>query len=187
MNLPRQGLLKISTHDHIPYLKPRAGHPIKFFLEPVVVVLNYLLAHENYSTVSMAGISGGGWTTTLVAAADTRIKKSFPVAGTYPIYLRSTDWGDYEQSAPEIYNVVNYLELYVLGSSGPGRKQLQILNQFDTCCFSGTKSETYHHIVRDRVRDLGPGEFEVFLDASHKEHIISDDAMQQILSELKRD
>ncbi len=160
---------------------------VKYFVEPVAIVLNYLEKNFDYSSVSMVGISGGGWTTTLAAAIDTRIEKSFPVAGSYPIYLRSNsqrDWGDYEQTVPEIYRTVNYLELYILGSYGLHRKQLQVINQYDSCCFAGTKWETYKDIIIERVHELGTGEFELFLDATHREHLISEAAMSRILDEL---
>jgi hypothetical protein len=187
VQLLRLGKLKLTSHDHMKFLSPENGHPVKYFVEPVVLLLNYIEKNFDYSSVSMVGISGGGWTTTLAAAIDTRIEKSFPVAGSYPIYLRSNsqrDWGDYEQTVPEIYRTVNYLELYILGSYGLHRKQLQIINQYDACCFAGTKSETYKDIVRERVLELGTGEFELFLDATHREHLISKAAMSRILDEL---
>lgn len=172
------------------FLVPKNGHPIKYFIEPVVTALNYLENNFYYASVSMVGISGGGWTTTLAAAVDKRITKSFPVAGSYPIYLRSNssrDWGDYEQTAPELYSTMNYLELYVLGGQGKNRKQLQILNKYDSCCFAGTKWETYRDVVRSRIHHLGAGEFDLFLDDSHQEHLVSNLAMSQILNELGSD
>ena len=189
VHIPHQGMLKLTTHDHMKYLAPENGHPIKYFVEPVVTVLNYLKVNFDYTLVSMVGFSSGGWVATLAAAVDTRIVKSFPIAGSYPIYLRSNsqrDWDDYEQTVPELYRTVNYLELYVLGATGSNRQQLQILNQYDACCFGGTKSETYKDIVKARVTDLGPGKFDVFLDASHHEHAVSDMAMNRILDELSR-
>lgn len=187
VNIPRLGVFKLESHEHLKLLSPRSGHPIKLFLEPVVVALNYLESGFDYPSVSMVGLSGGGWTTTLAAAIDPRIDRSFPVAGSYPIYLRSNsarDWGDYEQTAPEVYKTVNYLELYLLGAQGPGRKQLQVINQFDACCFAGTKWDTYKDVVSARVRELGPGEFDLFLDASHWSHDISEVAMSRILAEM---
>ena len=187
VELPRFGRLKLTHHDQLKLLSPPSGHPIKYFIEPVVVVINYLREKDDNAPISMVGISGGGWTTTLAAAIDPRIKKSFPVAGSYPIYLRSNskrDWGDYEQTAPEIYSAVNYLELYVLGAHGLGRKQLQIINQFDACCFAGLKWETYVEVVRSRAFNLGAGEFDLFLDDSHQEHMISPIAMKRIIAEL---
>lgn len=187
VDLPGLGKLKLTTHDHMKFLRPKHGHPIRYFLDPVVIVLNYLERNCSYGLVSMVGISGGGWTTTVAAAADTRIGLSVPVAGTLPLYLRSNaqgDWGDYEQNDPDLYSTVNYLDLYILGSVGIDRKQLQVINQFDPCCFPGKKWETYKDVVRERVRRLGSGEFDLFLDDSHKEHTVSDVTMTRILEEL---
>ncbi|HKJ67722.1 MAG TPA: hypothetical protein VKA68_07175 [bacterium] len=187
VQLPRIGRLKLTTHDHMKFLSPETGHPVKYFIEPVVSVVNYLGERYAYTSISMVGISGGGWTTTLAAAVDPRIAKSFPVAGSYPIYLRSNsqrDWGDFEQTVPELYTAVNYPELYILSAYGEHRQQLQIINQFDSCCFAGTKWETYKDVVRTRVRTLGAGEFDLYLDDSHKEHKISQAAMSRILDAL---
>jgi hypothetical protein len=63
--------------------------------------------------------------------------------------------------------------------------ELQVLNQFDPCCFAGTKSDTYKKIVIDRIRDLGMGKYDLFLDTSDSGHSISDVAMLKILGELK--
>ena len=133
--------------------------------------------------VNMIGISGGGWTTTVCAAVDTRIKHSYPVAGTLPFYLRSDsqrDWGDYEQTLPDLYNIANYLELYVLGAFGKGRAQIQLLNKYDSCCFAGIKYRTYEHTMKEMMRSLGRGKFEIFLDDSHKDHKISDESLQVV-------
>lgn len=187
IQLPRLGKLKLINHDSMKFLSPENGHPVKYFIEPVVIALNYLEKKQSYLSPSMVGISGGGWTTTLVAAVDTRIGKSFPVAGSYPIYLRSNsprDRGDYEQTTPELYNTVNYLELYVLGAYGFGRKQLQVINKNDPCCFAGIKWATYKDIVRKLVYELGAGEFDLFFDDSHWKHSISNTAMSRILDEL---
>lgn len=187
VELPRIGKLRMTSHDHMKFLSPEGGHPVKYFVEPVIIALNYINEAFDYSSIYMVGISGGGWTTTLASAVDTRIGYSFPVAGSYPIYLRSNsqrDWGDYEQNAPDLYRTVNYLELYVLGSHGKNRKQLQIINKYDSCCFAGMKWKTYKDIVRTYVHQLGDGEYDLFLDDSHQDHIISDIAMSRILDEL---
>lgn len=187
IEIDRLGKLKMTSHDHMKFLAPVDGHPIKFFIEPIVRALNYTSKNYDYSSVSMIGISGGGWTTTLAAAIDTRIGYSFPVAGSYPLYLRSNsqrDWGDYEQNSPDLYQRANYLELYILGSHGVNRKQLQILNKYDSCCFAGMKWQTYKDIVMERVRVLGEGEFDLYLDDSHQEHKISDVALSLIIGEL---
>lgn len=187
VRLGRLGTLPVSFHEHMKFVSPERGHPVKFFIEPVIAVLNHLA--PRHQRIAMIGISGGGWTTTLAAAVDLRIARSFPVAGSYPLYLRWTggDWGDYEQTAPEIYTRVNYMELYVLGAYGPGRKQLQVINLHDPCCFGGTGSDTYKDRVRARVAELGAGEYDLFLDDTHREHAISTAAMDRILAELAAD
>ena len=134
----------------------------------------------------MIGISGGGWTTTLVSALDNRIKYSFPVAGTSPIYLRSErDWGDWEQTIPELLHNSNYLEMYILGAYGKGRKQIQIINKYDACCFAGTKWKTYYSEVSNRVKDLNNGNWDLWLDETHKGHKISEYILEKILNEMK--
>lgn len=184
--LPRQGQLKLTLHDQFRLLKPSTGHAVKFFVEPIIAVVNELRS-RGYTSTSAIGISGGGWTAILAAALDSRIEKTFAVAATYPIYLRSDaarDWGDYEQTVPELLNVANDLELYLLGSVGRGRKQLQIFNEHDSCCFAGVKWQTYSSVVRRRVDQLHGGEFDVVLDRGQRDHDISPQMLARIRTEL---
>jgi hypothetical protein len=188
VEVERLGRISLKSHDFIKFLTPEAGHNIKYFLEPVIAMVNHIERNLDYSRISMVGISGGGWVTTLAAAVDHRIKKSFPVSGTYPILLRTNnkelDWGDYEQTEPEIYTTTNYLELYILGSYGLNRKQLQIMNKFDPCCLGGVLGDVYRDVVREKVTELGAGEYEFFLDTTHMDHKISAAAMERIFSIL---
>ena len=129
-------------HANIFNISVTSGSPMKFFLEPVAVCLNYL--KTQYSTDNfprckafhMVGLSGGGWTTTVYAAINPTIQFSFPVAGTIPLYLRSDgSVGGGEQTLRAFYRIAGYPDLYVLGSYGSGRKQVQVLNRRDNCCF----------------------------------------------------
>jgi hypothetical protein len=95
------------------------------------------------ASVQMIGLSGGGWTTTVYAAIDPRVTRSHPVAGSLPFSLRgaapnvTSSVGDREQrrdTLPGFYGAAAYLDLYVMAATGPGRRQLQILNRFDPCC-----------------------------------------------------
>ena len=184
----RFGWFHLNRHTEMKLLLPKNGHPLKYFLEPVIQVVNYLEQSYDYSTLGMTGISGGGWTTTIVAAIDPRILVSIPVAGSVPVYLRSgdeTDFGDYEQVVPEFLRLANYLELYVLGAVGIGRSQLQIINMFDRCCFSGGKTTTYGAIVSSIVQDLDSGEYELHIDSSHDMHEISDEAILLIDKKMR--
>jgi hypothetical protein len=94
--------------------------------------------------------------------------------------------GDFEQRHPDLLQTANYLEMYVMGSAGEGRRQLQVINQFDES-FSGhgLKHRTYESIVQERVRKLGPGEFKVFLDDSGGvKHVLADGTILHIVDEL---
>jgi len=179
------GDLKLRGHDDFRFVKPDSGSPIKFFVEPLSVILNYI-EEFNYKDVSMVGISGGGWTTVLYSALDPRISKSYPVAGSLPIYLRdlSFEGGDYEQSLVGLYHVANYLDLYILGSYGEDRGQLQIFNKFDSCCFAGVRYKVYESEIKNVISSLGVGTFGVFLDDTHREHKISEVALSKIINDL---
>lgn len=161
-----------------------ADHPLRYFLEPVSAGLNYALETWGIDDVAMIGISGGGWTTTLYAAIDPRVRASFPVAGSLPVYLRDeTDLGDMEQYDPNLYSRVGFLDLYVLSGWGEGRSAVQILNRYDACCFAGTRYQDYAASVHDRVAELG-GRWDVFLDESHANHEISTLALEAAVAHV---
>ena len=195
VEIERVGKIQLTFHEQLKLLEMKSGHPVQLFLTPVAISLNYA-EKFGYHSVYMTGVSGGGWTTTMYAALDPRVNGSYPVAGTLPLHLRtdsnvvnsaqrSADWGDYEQTIPELYKITNYLELYVLGSYGERRRQLQVLNKYDPCCFSGDASLTYEQVVKERVNSSGPGNFAIYLDKSHKSHDISDAALAVILADTQ--
>lgn len=187
--------------------RPKRGSPMKYFLEPLTAYVNYLTTRSisdnfpEYKDLSIVGLSGGGWAATVYPAIDTRIKLSISVAGSLPLYLRSgPSIGDAEQTDPTFYSIAGYPELYVMGSDGPGRKQVQVYNRNDWCCFS----ETYHDPalagglffddavrefesnVRESLISLGNGDlFSVEIDEAAYDHQITWDAIYDtILPEL---
>lgn len=145
----------------------------------------------------MAGLSGGGWTTTLYAAVDPSIRTSYPVAGSIPLYLRiGGSVGDLEQYLDEFYRVAGYPDLYALGSMGPNRKQIQILNRRDDCCFGEAQhdarrvgsayEDAYRVYERSVQKALGTrGEFRLVIDETAPRHMISADAVKIMLQEMK--
>jgi len=180
------GEMKLTSHKKLRLLEANSFNPMKLFLDPILINLNFLDKEYNFKRYSMVGLSGGGWTTVVYSAIDERISDSFSVGGSIPFYLRvdSRDMGDYEQTNIELYKHVNYLELYVLGAYGDGRQHVQIFNKNDSCCFSGTGYETYEFVVKDKISQLGEGNFQVFIDDTHNEHKISDFTIEQIFKNL---
>ncbi len=178
------------------------GTIFRFFLEPVVQGVNHFLklTGDPAADVTMIGLSGGGWTTTMAPAVDVRIRRSFPVAGSYPLYCRTNPFPSFSHDIEQYYEplyreidsdgdgiadtaagVASWLEIYALGAFGPGRRQTQILNYYDECCFFGDAYKTYADFLARRVRDLGQGEWTVHSDATHKRHCISSDVITNVI------
>ena len=183
---PQFGKIKIQSHNQFELVENENFSPIKFFVEPVIVSINYLEKYHTFDSYHMIGISGGGWTTTLVAALDDRINESFSVAGSYPIFLRSDpkNFGDYEQHHLEFYKIANYLDLYVMASTGLDRKFVQIFNMYDPCCFDGTSFQEYENEITEIVNKFDNGYFKIYSDQTHREHIISEHSLEIINNEI---
>ena len=183
---PQNGKIKLQSHNQFELLENNDYTPIKFFVEPIVVSLNYIEKEYEFESIHMVGISGGGWTAVLITALDDRINQSFSVAGSYPMFLRTEpkNFGDYEQHHSELYEVANYLDLYIIASYGYDRKFVQIFNKFDPCCFDGDSFSLYEQEIEKIVADLGKGYFQIYLDDTHKEHIISNHALKIIINEI---
>lgn len=172
----------------------------RFFFEPVAVALNYLERNaardgfRPYSHFHMVGFSGGGWTTTVYAALDPRIRVSVSVAGSMPLHLRAGgSTGDIEQYDPVFYSLAGYPALYVMGALGKSRRQIQVVNRGDSCCFGELQHEggdydtdvrRYEQSVRSALKALGAPEdaFSVRIDEVVKQgHALSWRTIEQIV------
>lgn len=180
------GKIHLTSHNHFQLIDNSNFSSMKFFVEPVIVSLNYISQNYNFHTYKMIGISGGGWTTIIVSALDDRIKHSYSISGSIPIFLRTSpsDLGDYEQTNTDFYKLANYLELYLLSSYGEDRRLIQIFNQYDPCCFSGDNFQIYVDVLQNKLKELGSGYFSAYLDNTHYEHKISNFAIELILEDI---
>ena len=180
------GTIKLISHEHFRFLESENFSPIKFFIEPIAISLNYLDKNHNFSSYDMVGISGGGWTVSLYSAIDDRISQTYSVAGSLPIYLRSIleNRGDYEQWLPELYQIANNLDLYIMSSYGDDRKFIQIFNKYDSCCFSGDLYTSYENEIKKSILQLNKGYFDIYLDDSHKSHKISELGLTIIINSM---
>ena len=196
---------KLLNSNHWWFLQweQKGDAALRYFLEPAVLTANYAEAN-GYEDIYMAGLSGGGWSTTFASAIDKRIDASFPIAGSTPCSMRNPlvrnnasfeqfihqlkrsfyqdrlgtnigktqkemmcfpqgivngqnwtgdDDEDFEQSCRPntggsasgkgdaqpgraAFSACNYTCQYLLAGLEPKRFQVQILHEYDTCCFS---------------------------------------------------
>ena len=99
--------------------------------------LEAALAHPNADTtrVGVAGLSGGGWQTIMLASLDKRITLANPVAGYASMVTRAQytrDIGDAEQIPSDMCTVADYSHLTALMAPRP---LLLTYNAKDECCF----------------------------------------------------
>ena len=176
-----------ARHDVFAGRENKDFTPLIYFLEPVAVALNFLTTRFGFSDIGMIGISGGGWTTTLYAAIDSRVRLSYSIAGSLPLWLRTPpcgttlEMGDWEQSGSALYQMVDYTALYALGAYGDGREQVQVFNQYDSCCFWGVRYRAYEDEVGQLVAALGSGSFRVIFDSTtRQQHALTPWALQHL-------
>ena len=181
------GEMNLISHEQFRLLEKNKFNPMKLFIHPIQVSLNFLEKEYDFKRYSIIGISGGGWTGLVYSAIDDRISDSFSVASSVPFYLKAEqrDMGDYEQMNIDLYKITNYLELYVLAAYGDDRKHIQIFNKNDSCCYSGNGYESYEFFIKDKLVKLGKGSFEIFIDDTHYGHKISESTLSLILEKLK--
>lgn len=150
------------------------------FLPPVLAV-NHALIQGSFRRISMVGISSGAWVTAVSAALDPRIDDSIPVAGVLPLAML---WGK-ETSARSIVegisDIAGMLDLAVMAADRPGRRQLQIFNRFDRCCFFGPRPMRYAGFLSQTAGNLG-GEIEIVFDETHARHKISRWGLARIMA-----
>jgi hypothetical protein len=187
VTLPNIGPLHLTAHDHLAYLNmPDGGLPIQLFIEPVMAMIHFLQAQLPSAPIDMLGLSGGGWTTLVSAAVDSRIRKSVIIAGDLPLMFRAgnaRDWGDYEQMHPSLQQHVNSFQLHALGATA-NRKQVVIFNEFDECCYAGRAGLMFIPPIQQKLTQLHQGQLHLYIDSSHNQHQISTASRQLILQIL---
>ncbi len=99
--------------------------------------LDVALAHPqaDKTRVGVAGLSGGGWQTIMLAALDRRITLANPVAGYSSMASRvehPRDLGDAEQIPADLCTVADYTHLTAIVAPHP---LLLTYNAKDECCF----------------------------------------------------
>ena len=167
----------------------KLDHAMRFHIEPTIAAINLAVDKLGYAYVDMIGFSSGALNTVIAAAIDPRIRGSYPIAGVYPIYLREGQeiLANGPPYFPPMLAAIGYLDMFVLGAyGGQGRRQLQIFNRYDRCCFRNTKGRLYEQAVNERAALLSGGGFGVYIDETHADHKISSAAIGRLIEDLRR-
>ena len=183
IELENIGEVKFFKHNQLVLLEKENFSTLTYFFSPINSTLNYLSENYTFSDYYMVGISGGGWTSTIYPALDPRISKSFAIAGSTPLSLRTVidDVGDYEQFHPGLFSITNYFQIYIMSSYGEDREFVQIFNEYDTCCFFDNSFLTYDEKIQNFMSELNYGKFTVVVDDTHTGHKISDPIIELII------
>lgn len=160
-------LIPDGGHNMMPLLEDVTdGSPLRYFVDPVIAVVNQLEA-EGVRDIRMGGLSGGGWTVVLAMALDTRIDAGVSVAGSLPLSMRSvSDWGDWEQW--ESARLYDYVDLYAMAAQG--RRLTLVYNTHDDCCFA----------IREAAWADGIEGVNVVIDHEARGHVVGAVALEAI-------
>lgn len=164
-------------HNQMQLLESGGRNVLDLFIAPVIQTVDLLLQDRPASRLVVAGVSGGGWTVTVAAAADDRISRAMSVAGSTTEPNIADCEGDYEQCNPQLLATTSFQQLYVLAAAAPARTFAQVLNFYDTCCYQGVDGSTYVPAVRASIASSGGGQFLFTADRSVKDHTVPPSAV----------
>ena len=175
---------------------------IGYYVAAAVEAMNYWDVTGEFNEYDMVGLSGGGWTTEILAALDPRVTTSFADAGSMPgiAFIDPFSGFPAEYTLSSYYGIAGFLDHYIMDSYGSGRTHIQILNYNDDCCFGpaewgptlqGYYGETWDQYVANYANNIAaaltaisPSSYQLIVDMVATQHQISTYAQSLILSTL---
>ena len=155
--------------------------PLSLMLSGNYYLIKNIIKKNNYEDVTMIGISGGGWYTTVLSSIITKINVSYSFAGTMPLLfgLFDSNIKDWEQVDSSLFNIIDYNSLYILstldGDGNSNRRHYQIYNDEDPCCFKNPAAKMLKEIyTNNKVKN-----FEIVI-LNNKKHSIRTDFLFKI-------
>lgn len=180
----------VTNHDYST-LVADGLHGLRPFVEGIIVALNYVEANHAFDTIDAVGLSGGGWTVTMLAALDTRIRKSISVYGSVPFWLRSPagpgDAGDWEQfAARSWWGPFRGQEewAYIAGCVEPGRKRVQVVGTTEGVFPMSTRLDDVRGYAARVSASVPAGQHDLVIDSTSSTHDITDTTRARILEEI---
>lgn len=165
--------------------------PVELFALPVKSVVDRIAEQNGPGDpeLLLIGRSGGGWTAYVYGALDPRIDIVVSVAGGRPLSERlSAPWGalelgDYEQSAPHLYNGISHEDLMIAAGA---RGALYIYNRLDPCCFRIAADSEFVQYLRGAA-SAAHKQIDVYVDEQNPDHSIGArgyDALDRYLGQV---
>lgn len=183
----------VSAHNAMNTLEPSMNAMEIFFFDKIKS-LNYFDTNYSYTDYYITGCSGGGWTTMMLMAMDTRFTKGVSVRGTAPVQFRNftnagttADWDLEQGSIADIngitsavgfsttgirnfYLSITYFDLYLMACSG-GRSIHLSHHAADSCCHNKFTYNLWSDYIKSLASSYG-GTFNLTLNtnASYTTH-----------------
>lgn len=128
------------AHDAAPGL-------LRYWCEPAIRCINQF---TSFTSVYIAGHSGGGWSSIILSALDPRISRTFTAAGFLPLY-HVDNTRDQEQKL--LSTSCSYLDFCIMSCDPTTRRTKQVLVSSDACCFQGVTYNTtpYESMVQTEI------------------------------------
>jgi hypothetical protein len=150
MNMPAcnaAGDTNYQLNAHATMWSSWGDSAMQYFLDPMIQATNYWQQHETFKEFNCIGLSGGGFTCLYVATLDPRITLSVHTAGSFAgvplLGCNDNNTGDPDGRNVDFLSIVTTLDQYVMGGYyGSARRQIQVLNVGDDCCY-GPNQWTY--------------------------------------------
>lgn len=182
VDMPLIGLNGISArpgleaHGQFESLDDGVRSPLRFFVTPLRAIVDWIFELEQGRNpdILLIGRSGGGLSAYLYGALDPRIDIVVSVAGGRPISERldapwgAAELGDYEQTAPYLYDVVGHEHLMLAAGS---KGSLFFFNEWDSCCFRIQPDSEFVQYLSGGSEQIGK-RIEVFVDQENAAHSI---------------
>jgi pimeloyl-ACP methyl ester carboxylesterase len=168
-NLPDRSS-RMTGHNDLWQMDPEdACAPLAAMVAPVRAVVDQL-EREHAAAPVLIGRSGGGMMSYLYAALDPRVAGSVSLAGGVPLSQRlelsANDLGDYEQFAPDFFDIVRHEDLMVAAAE---RGLLLLYNTHDSDCFALPGDHRLGAYLRREALRHG-GNLDVYIDGRHRGH-----------------
>jgi hypothetical protein len=197
------GLTGPGSHD-LMFADATDATSYRYFLEPSIVAVNYLASDGApggaFSDIAIAGLSGGSWTTTMVAALDTRLRLSIAVAAALPEFIEVSSSMDAEQFVRARLGI-GYADLHLMGAvgtalGGASRRQMHVLNRRDDCCFGERQYDDHDggagswqssiRLTESNVRGAlfamgSAGRYRIEVDEMADHHMVSANILHDVL------